>query len=45
MALVSQILGHSNLSVTVSTYARYQPDHMPEGVQHLDFSEPRKGTR
>ena len=34
---VSQVLGHSNTTVTFSTYARYLPQHMQDAVDILDF--------
>ena len=34
---VSQVLGHSNIAVTYSTYARYLPEHMQDAVNLLDF--------
>jgi len=34
---VSQVLGHSNIAVTYSTYARYLPEHMQDAVNVLDF--------
>lgn len=41
MELVSQILGHSNISVTYSIYGRYQPSHMLAGIEHLNFATAR----
>lgn len=35
---VAQVLGHSNISVTYSTYGRYLPEHMQDAVNVLDFS-------
>lgn len=35
---VSQVLGHSNTSVTFTTYARYLPQHMQDAVDVLDFA-------
>ena len=37
LELVSQILGHSNVSMTFSVYGRYRPEHMLAGIEHLDF--------
>ncbi|WP_407682085.1 tyrosine-type recombinase/integrase [Pseudodonghicola flavimaris] len=34
---VSQVLGHSNTSITFSTYGRYLPEHMQDAVNVLDF--------
>lgn len=34
---VAQYLGHSNPSVTYSTYARFAPEHLAEAAQVLDF--------
>lgn len=39
---VSQVLGHSNTSVTFSIYARYLPEHMQDAVDVLDFASLRK---
>jgi integrase len=41
---VSQVLGHSNTSVTFSTYARYLPEHMQDAVDILDFGSLRRGA-
>lgn len=35
---VAQVLGHSNISVTYSTYGRYLPEHMQDAVNVLDFA-------
>ncbi|WHZ33457.1 site-specific integrase [Sagittula sp. MA-2] len=35
---VAQVLGHSNISVTYSTYGRYLPEHMQDAVNVLDFT-------
>lgn len=37
---VSQMLGHSNTSVTQRVYARYLPNHMQDAADVLDFSQP-----
>lgn len=37
MEKVSQMLGHSNLTVTFSTYARYLPQHMQDAADVLNF--------
>ena len=37
MELVSQVLGHSDTSVTASVYGRYRPEHLSRGVDHLAF--------
>lgn len=34
---VAQVLGHSNIAVTYSTYGRYLPEHMQDAVNILDF--------
>ena len=34
---VAQYLGHSNTSVTYSTYGRFAPDHLTEAADVLDF--------
>lgn len=40
---VSQVLGHSNTSVTFSTYGRYLPEHMQDAVNVLDFMSLKTG--
>jgi len=35
---VGQVLGHSNLAATYSTYGRYLPEHMQDAVEMLDFT-------
>ena len=37
MELNSQVLGHSDISVTTSVYGRYRPQHLSRGVNHLGF--------
>uniref|UniRef100_UPI00384B8331 tyrosine-type recombinase/integrase n=1 Tax=Stappia indica TaxID=538381 RepID=UPI00384B8331 len=37
MEKVAQFLGHSNVSVTFSTYARFAPDHLRDEADILDF--------
>jgi integrase len=44
MHKISQYLGHSNTSVTERVYARFQPDHMREEADVLDFTKIRKAT-
>lgn len=39
---VSQVLGHSNTSITFSTYGRYLPEHMQDAVNVLDFMNLRE---
>ena len=39
---VSQMLGHSNLAVTFSTYARYMPQHMQDAADVLNLLTARK---
>lgn len=41
--VVSQFLGHSNVQITFSTYARFLPEHMQDAAEVLNFdrfSEP-----
>lgn len=38
MSKVSQMLGHSNESITSRVYARYAPDHLREEGEILDFT-------
>ena len=40
---VSQVLGHSNTSVTFSTYGCYLPEHMQDAVNVLDFMSLKTG--
>lgn len=42
MSVVSQMLGHSNLATTHKVYARYQPEHMADAAEVLDFMKLRK---
>jgi len=35
---VAQMLGHSNTSVTYSTYARFAPDHLRDAADVLEFT-------
>lgn len=44
MEKVSQMLGHSNTQITYSTYARFQPDHMAEEAEILDFTKVRRAV-
>lgn len=39
---VAQFLGHSNSSITYSTYARFAPEHLREAAEVLDFSRIRR---
>lgn len=41
---VGQMLGHSNLAVTYSTYARYAPEHLHDAAGVLDFGSANKRT-
>lgn len=41
---VSQVLGHSNTSITFSTYGRYLPEHMTDAVNVLDFLNSKEGS-
>ena len=34
---IAQFLGHSNVSVTFSTYARFAPDHLRKEADILDL--------
>jgi integrase len=36
---ISQYLGHSNTSITASTYARYSPQHLKKAASALEFGE------
>lgn len=38
MEKVAQYLGHSNVAVTYSTYARYAPSHMDDAAEVLNFT-------
>ena len=42
IAMVGQILGHSNLAVTYRIYGRYDPKHMQGAVDALNFTGLRK---
>lgn len=45
---VSQYLGHSNVAITFSTYARFAPSHLQDAAAILDFNKPmlkRLGSR
>lgn len=42
---VGQMLGHSNLSVTYRTYARYLPQHMQDAADVLNFAEVKLAAR
>lgn len=35
---VGQFLGHSNVAITYSTYARYAPEHLEDAAEILDFT-------
>lgn len=37
MSKVSQLLGHSSISVTEKVYARYAPDHLRDAAEILNF--------
>ncbi len=41
---VAQVLGHSNVSVTYRTYARYLPSQMQDAVDVLDFMNLKSAT-
>ncbi len=38
---VAQYLGHSNASITYSTYGRFAPDHLADAAEVLDFTQLR----
>jgi len=42
MEEISQYLGHSNVSITFSTYARFSPQHLSRAAEALNFGEIRK---
>lgn len=39
MSRISQLMGHSNTSVTERVYARYSPDHLRDAAALLDFTK------
>lgn len=39
---ISQYLGHSNVSITASTYARFSPQHLSKAAEALNFGGIRK---
>lgn len=41
---VSQMLGHSSVGITESTYARFLPEHMQDAADVLNFMEARKSV-
>lgn len=41
IAEVAQFLGHSNPSITFSTYARYSPEHLSKAAGALEFGQLR----
>lgn len=41
---VSQVLCHSNMAVTFSTYARFLPQHMQDAVDVLAFASLKRGA-
>lgn len=41
MSLISQYLGHTNTATTERIYARYQPEHLREAAEVLDFGKVR----
>lgn len=45
MEQIAQFLGHSNLSITYSTYARFAPDHLADAASALDFGSPNRGPQ
>ena len=44
MHKISQIMGHSNTSVTERVYARFAPDHMRDEAAILDFANLPRGV-
>jgi len=34
---IAQYLGHSDVRITASTYARYSPEHLRKAARALDF--------
>jgi len=42
LEMVAQVLGHSNTTVTFSTYGRYLPEHMAPAVDALDFGTKKR---
>lgn len=42
MAEISQYLGHSNVQITASVYARFSPQHLSKAAEALNFGEVRK---
>ena len=42
MAEISQYLGHSNVQITASVYARFSPQHLSRAAEALNFGEVRK---
>lgn len=41
MAEISQYLGHSNVQITASVYARFSPQHLSRAAEALEFGEVR----
>ncbi len=41
---VAQYLGHSNTTITYSTYGRFAPDHLTEAAEVLDFVKLKSRT-
>jgi len=44
MARISQYMGHSNTTVTERVYARFQPEHLRQEADVLDFTTVRKAA-
>lgn len=42
MAEISQYLGHSNVQITASVYARFSPQHLSRAAEALEFGSVRK---
>lgn len=42
MAEISQYLGHSNVQITTSVYARFSPEHLSKAADVLDFGRVRQ---
>lgn len=46
--VVSQYLGHSNIQITLKTYARFMPDHLSDAASVLElsgFNEPKSTSQ
>lgn len=45
MEQIGQFLGHSNMAITYSTYARFAPDHLADAASALDFGSGNRGAQ